>query len=62
MVLSCIEEMDHRNQLMDPAGRKWSYPQLIGDREAVKSFMRWMMCSGRLGQFELAKRLLFYSK
>ena len=62
MVLSCIEEMDRRNQLTDPAGRKWSYPQLIGDREAVKSFTRWMMCSGRLGQFELAKRLLFYSE
>jgi hypothetical protein len=62
MVLFCIEEADRRSELTGPMGRKWSYPQLIGDREAVKGFTRWMMRSGRLGQFSLAQRLLFYSE
>jgi hypothetical protein len=62
VTLFCTKETDCRSQLTDLAGRKWSYLQLIGDKEAVKSFTRWMMCSSRLSQFALAKRLLFYSK
>lgn len=62
MALFCIEEASRRQGLTDQAGRKWSYPQLIGSWEAVRSFARWMMFSGRLGQFQLAKRLLYNSE
>jgi hypothetical protein len=62
MALFCIEEAGCRGELTDYTGRKWSYPQLIGSWEAVRSFAQWMMCSGRLGQFQLAKRLLYNSE
>jgi hypothetical protein len=62
MALFCTQETDRRSQLMDRNGRKWSYPQLIGANETAKAFVRWMMFSGRLGQFMLAKRLLYLSE
>jgi len=61
MVMYCKEEAD-RGLLTGPTGTKWSYPQLIGHSRAVKGFVRWMMYSGRLSQFELAKCLLYDSK
>jgi hypothetical protein len=61
MALFCTEETGRRQELTDRIGRKWSYPQLIGSWEAVRSFAQWMMFSGRLGQFQLAKRLLYNS-
>jgi hypothetical protein len=62
IVLYCIEEASRRGQLTDQAGRKWTYEQLIGRAQATKGFARWMMGSGRLGQFALAKRLLYDSE
>jgi len=62
IVLYCIEEAGRRGQLMDQAGRKWTYEQLTGRAQATKGFARWMMGSGRLGQFALAKRLLYGSE
>ena len=62
MVLYCIEEAGRRGQLTDQAGRKWTYGQLTGRAQATKGFARWMMGSGRLGQFALAKRLLYGSE
>jgi hypothetical protein len=62
MVLYCIEEAGRRGQLTDQAGRKWTYEQLTGRAQATKGFARWMMGSGRLGQFALAKRLLYDSE
>jgi hypothetical protein len=32
---------------------------LVGTNDNAKRFVRWMMFSSRLGQFALAKRLLF---
>jgi len=58
IVLYCVEEAGRRGQLTDQAGRKWTYEQLTGCAQATKSFARWMMGLGRLGQFALAKRLL----
>ena len=43
------DETDHRKRLTDLIGRKWLYLQLIGIEEAVKCFVRWMMCLDRLG-------------
>lgn len=62
MALFCTEEADRRRELTDHTGKKWTYPQLIGSWEAVRSFAKWMMFSGRLGQFQLAKRLLYVSE
>lgn len=62
IVLYCIEEASRRGQLTDQAGRKWTYKQLIGHAQATKGFARWMMGTGRLGQFALAKRLLYDSE
>ena len=62
MVLYCVEEAGHWGQLTDQAGWKWTYEQLMGCTQAMKGFARWMMGSGRLGQFMLAKRLLYGSE
>jgi hypothetical protein len=39
-----------------------TYTQMVGTNEGAKHFTRWMMYSGRLKQFALAKRLLFNSE
>jgi hypothetical protein len=62
IVLYCIEEASRQGQLTDQAGRKWTYKQLIGHAQATKGFARWMMGTGRLRQFALAKRLLYDSE
>jgi hypothetical protein len=62
IALYCVEEAGRRSQLTDQAGQKWTYKQLIGCAQATKGFARWMMGSGRLGQFALAKRLLYDSE
>jgi hypothetical protein len=62
MALFCNYEANHRHQLTDPEGKNQSFPQLVGSFKAVKGFVRWMMLSGRLGQFSLARRLLFPSE
>ena len=58
-MLYCVEEAGRQGQLTDQAGRKWTYEQLTGRAQATKGFARWMMGLGRLGQFALAKRLLY---
>jgi hypothetical protein len=64
IAMYCKEEIE-RGRLTGPTGPtgvKWSYPQLIGQNTAVKGFIRWMMCTGRLSQFELAKRPIYDSE
>jgi hypothetical protein len=60
MALLCTYEADRRHYLH--TGKKRTYTQIIGTREGAKHFVQWMMCSGRLAQFSLAKRLLYDSK
>ena len=62
IALFCPKERDRRHQLTDGKGRSQSYAQLIGTARAVKGFTRWVMLANRLGQFSLAKRLLFHSE
>jgi hypothetical protein len=58
----CREEASCRGLLTDLMGRGFTYLQLIGQARAIKSFVKWMMSLGRLGQFALAKRLLYDSE
>ena len=60
MALYCIREANRRRQLH--AGLYQTYPQMIGTNEGARHFVQWMMFSGRLKQFALAKRLLFDSE
>jgi len=53
-------EADRRHYLH--ADKRRTYTQMIGTNKGAKHFVRWMMYSGRLGQFALAKRLLFDSE
>ena len=62
MVLYCVEEAGRQGQLTDQAGQKWMYKQLIRHAQATKGFARWMMGTGRLRQFVLAKHLLYNSE
>jgi hypothetical protein len=48
MALFCIEE-----------GGRLDYQQLIGTNRGAKALAEWMIRSGRLGQFSLARRLLY---
>ena len=43
-------------------GKNRTYTQMVGTNEGAKPFVPWMMYSGRLKQFALAKRLLFDSE
>jgi len=60
MALYCTYEADRRRYLH--VGGNRTYTQMVGTNEGAKHFVRWMMYSGRLGQFALAKRLLFDSE
>jgi hypothetical protein len=53
-------EADRRHYLH--AGKRRTYTQMVGTNEGAKHFVQWMMFLERLGQFALAKRLLFDSK
>jgi len=59
MTQYCVIEGPRRSELRDRAGRVQAYPTLVGTKQGAKKFVRWMMVSGRLGQFSLARRLLF---
>ena len=60
MALYCRHETDRRHYLH--IGKTRSYTQMVGTNEGAKHFVRWMMHTGRLRQFALAKRLLFDSE
>jgi len=62
IALFCTKEANRRNELTDSKGRTLTYPQLVGSTTAVRGFVQWMMFTNRLGQFSLAKRLLFHSE
>jgi hypothetical protein len=51
MALYCRDETDRRHYLH--IGKTWTYSQMVGTNEVAKHFVRWMMYSGRLGQFAL---------
>lgn len=59
MALFCVREAERRHYLRDNAGRSQPWPALIGTADSAKRIVRWMMFSNRLGQFVLAKRLLY---
>jgi hypothetical protein len=59
IALYCTEEAERRQHLRTDG--RVNYQQLIGTNEGAKRFSEWMICTGRLGQFSLAMRLL-YSK
>jgi hypothetical protein len=60
MALYCRYETESRHYLH--IGKYQIYAQMIGTSEGGGHFVRWMMYSGRLRQFALAKRLLFGSE
>jgi hypothetical protein len=57
MVLFCIEEVERRQHLR--VGRRVNYRELIGTNSGARKLAEWIIRSGRLGQFSLAKRLLY---
>jgi hypothetical protein len=57
MVLFCTEEAGRRQRLR--TGGPVDYQQLIGTNEGARKLAEWMIRSERLGQFSLAKRLLY---
>jgi hypothetical protein len=60
MALFCLYKADRRHYLH--TGQRETYPQMIGTNEGAKHFVQWRMYSVRLGQFILAKHLLFDSE
>jgi hypothetical protein len=57
MALYCIEEAGRRLGLR--TNGRTNYQQLIGTASGAKQFAKWLICSGRLGQFSLARSLLY---
>jgi hypothetical protein len=56
MALYCTEETSRREHLR--TGRRLDYRHLIGTNSGARKLTEWMIRSGRIGQFSLAKRLL----
>jgi hypothetical protein len=57
MVLYCTKEAE-RHQFLRTDGRR-HYRRLVGTNEGARKLTEWMIRSGRLGQFSLAKKLLY---
>jgi hypothetical protein len=57
MALYCIEEAERRQGLR--TNRRIDYQQLIGTASGAKRLAEWMIRLGRLGQFSLARTLLY---
>jgi hypothetical protein len=57
MALFCIDEIGRRQHLQ--VGGRVDYQQLIGTNSGAKRLAEWMIRVGRLGQFSLARRLLY---
>jgi hypothetical protein len=58
LTLFCTEEAERRQCLRTGAHGRVNYQQLIGTGKGAK-LAEWMICSGMLGQFSLARRLLY---
>jgi len=56
MALYGTKEADHRQNLW--IGGSIDYQQLIRPNKDVRKLTEWIIFSGRLGRFSLAKRLL----
>jgi hypothetical protein len=57
VALFCSKEIDRRPYLRTKG--RVNYKYLTGTREGAKLFSAWLICTGRLGQFSLANRLLY---
>jgi hypothetical protein len=57
MALYCAEETERRQHLR--TNGRVNYQQLKRTNGEAKRFSEWMICSGRLNQFSLAKPLLY---
>jgi hypothetical protein len=57
MAFYYTEEVERRQHLR--TGWRLDYQQLIGTNRGAKKLAEWMIRSGRLGQFSLAKRVLY---
>jgi hypothetical protein len=57
MALYCIEEAGRRLGLR--TNGRVNYQHLIGTASGAKLLAKWPICSGRLGQFSLARSLLY---
>jgi len=57
MALYCTEEADRRQGLR--VNGRLDYGRLIGTASGAKRLTEWMIRSGRLGQFSLARNLLY---
>jgi hypothetical protein len=58
VTLYCAQERERRH-LLRIGGAPVDYRQLIGSPQGASLFTRWLMCSGRLGQYSLARSLLY---
>ena len=57
MVLYCAKEAE-RHQYLRTGGRR-DYRRLVGTNEGARTLTEWMIRSGQLGQFSLARKLLY---
>jgi hypothetical protein len=59
MAVFCREESDHRHALQTGTSRQVNYRNLTGTASGAKLLSEWVIRSGRLGQFALARSLLY---
>jgi|SRR5579862_451973 len=59
IALVCEQEINRRDRLRLASGRPVTYGRLTGTPKGAKVFSEWMIKSGRLGQFSLARQLLY---
>jgi hypothetical protein len=59
VLLHCNLEEDRRGELRRACNGPLRFQQLLGDPNLTATAVRWVMCTGRLGQFSLARRLLY---
>ena len=57
IALYCIDEIERRQGLR--MNGRLNYRHLIGTASGAKRLAEWMIRSGRLGQFSLARNLLY---
>jgi hypothetical protein len=59
IALICEQEANRRDRLRLANGRPVMYRRLTSSPKGAKVFSEWMIKSGRLGQFSLARQLLY---